>query len=265
MRRNLLVVRAGDSSLHPQWLKAEKAGMRNWDLHVSYFGASEDPYRGSFGESLSRDSGPKYVGLAKCLQDNPAFRAYDLICFPDDDLALSHGTWSDIFDLAQRTGGSIVQPSLDERSYWSHDVTLRRISFDYRKVNFVELMCPIFKWEMLDQVAHYFNDNQSSWGLDYLWSDIARREHRTMFIMDAVCVLHTRAVGSGMLYDGMSPETELRTLLDNQAITQWSGRAADAYVNGTRLKVPMLWLNRKHIKPRIYKSLKSYMQFTNVR
>ena len=38
-RRNLVVVRAGDSSLHPGWLAGP--GERNFDLVVSYFG--DDP------------------------------------------------------------------------------------------------------------------------------------------------------------------------------------------------------------------------------
>jgi len=35
-RRNLVIVRAGNSSLHPEWLKGD--GARNWDIVVNYFG-----------------------------------------------------------------------------------------------------------------------------------------------------------------------------------------------------------------------------------
>ena len=37
----LVVVRAGDSSLHPSWLPP--SGQRSWDLVVNYFG--DDPHR----------------------------------------------------------------------------------------------------------------------------------------------------------------------------------------------------------------------------
>ena len=43
MRNNLLIVRAGDESLHPRWRGNGEA--RNFDLLVSYFGATPGRYR----------------------------------------------------------------------------------------------------------------------------------------------------------------------------------------------------------------------------
>jgi hypothetical protein len=43
VRGNLVVVRAGDSSLHPTWLPA--SGHRNWDLLVSYIGDDPENFR----------------------------------------------------------------------------------------------------------------------------------------------------------------------------------------------------------------------------
>ncbi len=40
-RKNLVIVAAGDASLHEGWLAG--AGERSWDLIVNYFG--EDPQR----------------------------------------------------------------------------------------------------------------------------------------------------------------------------------------------------------------------------
>ena len=42
-RKNLVIVRAGDSSLHEEWLQGE--GERNWDLIVNYFGDDPQRYR----------------------------------------------------------------------------------------------------------------------------------------------------------------------------------------------------------------------------
>jgi len=39
--RNMIVVRSGDESLHPFWLRG--AAERHWDLHVSYFGSRAAP------------------------------------------------------------------------------------------------------------------------------------------------------------------------------------------------------------------------------
>ncbi len=42
-RKYLVIVRAGDKSLHPAWLAGE--GDRTWDLVVNYFGADPEIYR----------------------------------------------------------------------------------------------------------------------------------------------------------------------------------------------------------------------------
>ena len=42
-RQNLVIVRAGNSSLHEEWLTG--AEERNWDLIVNYFGDDPQRYR----------------------------------------------------------------------------------------------------------------------------------------------------------------------------------------------------------------------------
>ena len=44
-RHNLAIVRAGDGSLHTQWLN-RSGEERNWDLIVSYWGDDPKAYRG---------------------------------------------------------------------------------------------------------------------------------------------------------------------------------------------------------------------------
>jgi hypothetical protein len=77
VRRNLVIVRAGDSSLHPTWLPA--SGQRNWDLVVSYFG--DDPQKFRIPDVTRIDGkGPKWIGLHKLLTENiDLVRQYDYI------------------------------------------------------------------------------------------------------------------------------------------------------------------------------------------
>jgi hypothetical protein len=42
-KQHLVVVRAGDNSLHPHWLAGD--GDRTWDLVVSYFGDDPDIFK----------------------------------------------------------------------------------------------------------------------------------------------------------------------------------------------------------------------------
>ena len=39
-RRALVILRAGDQSLHPEWFTNARPESRNWDFHISYFGTS---------------------------------------------------------------------------------------------------------------------------------------------------------------------------------------------------------------------------------
>lgn len=197
--RYLLVVRAGDHSLHPQWLGGPP---RLWDLHISYFGARDAPF-GELppGVTLSRESGPKYIGLADCLDSHPDFLArYSHIGFPDDDLACDAAAWNTAFAVLDETGTDLGQPALDHRSFFSYDLMLRRSWLRFREVNFVELMCPIFTTGFLREILPTWRLNQSSWGLDYLWRDRARQQGRMLAIVDAASVLHTRAIGKGVQY-----------------------------------------------------------------
>lgn len=224
----LLVVRAGDRSLHPGWLAAP----RLWDLHISYFGAREHPF-GDLppGVTLSRQTGPKWLGLKQCLESgafDPGRHSH--IGFPDDDLACDARSWNTAFAVLDEIGAALGQPALDPRSFFSYDITLRRRRLKYREVDFVELMCPIFRTDFLRTVLPTWDLNRSSWGLDLVWREIARRDGRTLAIVDACAVLHTRAIGKGTQYSaanlqGRSPLEDFRELLTAYGIVDTSRRA----------------------------------------
>lgn len=219
-RRNLLIVRAGDKSLHPGWLAAE-GDARSWDLHISYFGPHERPF-GELppGVTLSREVGGKYSGLNDCLAAHPQFlEDYDYIGLPDDDLQIAEGSWSGAFATMTRAGAAVGQPALDHRSFYGHPVTLKARKFLYREVDFVEVMMPIFRTDFLKRVIPEFLVTQSSWGLDFVYSDMALKAGEHMVIDDRNTILHTRQIGKGVLYaDGSSPEKELRALLDARGL-----------------------------------------------
>src|SRR5947209_17239082 len=110
-RRNLLVLRAGDRSLHPHWLAME-GEKRSWDLHISYFGNRAEPFGTlSDGVSLSMEKGPKYVGLGDCFDHNPHFlEHYDLIGCREDGRDGAAGRWSEISEIGVQPGAGSGQP-----------------------------------------------------------------------------------------------------------------------------------------------------------
>ena len=86
-KQHLVVVRAGDNSLHPHWLAGD--GDRTWDLVVSYFGDDPDIFK--VDDVVRIDSkGPKWPALYELFSLYPILATdYDYIWLPDDDVMAS--------------------------------------------------------------------------------------------------------------------------------------------------------------------------------
>lgn len=197
-RRNLIVMRAGDSSLHPTWLKAE-TGERNWDLHISYFADRWPHPYGALpdGVTVSLEKGAKAIGLQTCFDNHPGLTdGYQSVMVADDDIQLTRGTWSEMFDIFEQSGAVLGQASLDPRSFYSHDVTINRRGLLYRETNFVEIMSPVFEGNFLQQFLTKFTVSKTSWGLDMIMSHRAGQSGGKIVIIDQIMMLHTRAVGA---------------------------------------------------------------------
>ena len=224
----LIIVRAGDNSLHPNWLKP--AGPRLWDLHISYFGKQEDPYPLPNGVSFSREVGPKFIGLADCLEKHPEFfERYNYIGLADDDLDADANCWNTAFSTLDRLGAVLGQPSLDWRSFYWHDVVLRRPQFEYRVTDFVEMMAPLVKSDFLREIVPTFRYNQSSIGLDHIWRMKANSEGKLLVIVDSCSMFHTRRMEGGTQYkvaqraSGKTKDQELRELIEKYNIKDVKG------------------------------------------
>lgn len=211
-RRNLVVVRAGDKSLHPHWLSGE--GGRNWDLVVSYFG--DDPGLYKSDEVVRIDAkGPKWHGLHEVFAQHPEFvKNYDYILLPDDDLMASKADINRLFDICRAYGLEVGHPALTWNSYHGHLMTLRNTTTLLRYTNFVELMAPCLSAGMLDKTRCYFDKTLSGWGLQQAWAKLAGKMR--MAIIDEVTVFHTRPVGGPnykvLREKGISPWDEMRAL-----------------------------------------------------
>ncbi len=195
LNRFLVVVRAGDQSLHPHWTST--LATRDWDLVVSYFGDDPHRFRGA-GETRVDDKGLKWQGLHALLTRDDFWHKYDYIWFPDDDLATDQATISKFFHHVVDLGLALAQPALSWSSYYSHPVTVQRPSFRARWTNFIEIMAPCFERRFLETCLPTFAETLSGWGLDWVWPHRLGAETRRSAIIDAVAVTHTRPVGGPM-------------------------------------------------------------------
>jgi hypothetical protein len=218
--RNLVIVRAGDTSLHEGWLAGPEE--RNWDIVVSYFGDDPNRYR---GENIVRidAKGAKWPALHNLIcQHRAEILQYDYVWLPDDDLAADKKTVNRMFDLCSALQLELAQPALSEGSYFSHPITLANNSFLMRYTNFVEIMAPVFSRAFLQRCVASFNENASGHGLDYLWPTWTSGPYHAG-ILDACPVRHTRPLG-GPLYEtiaaqGKTAAQDLPKLLKKYGLT----------------------------------------------
>jgi uncharacterized protein DUF707 len=221
-RRCLVVVRAGDNSLHPAWLDPHAQDQRLWDLHLSYYGTLRDPFPDRPSDvTLSFERGTSFCGLADCFKKAPFRRpldSYDWIWLPDDDLLMDQQEINAFFRYVMKYDLKLAQPALHETSYVAHVITSRHSGSLLRFTDFVEVMCPSFSRRALKRCLPYFRETISSWGLDFLFPKLLGYPPRSIAIVDAAVAVHTRKIRTGLHYDrmreaGKDPWKELDELI----------------------------------------------------
>jgi len=222
-RRNLVLLRCGDSSIHAEWLECGDEA-RNWDFIVNYFDDDPDIFRG--GDWLRIDSkGLKMQGLHDfILAHEDLIRRYEYIWLPDEDLRISCEGINRMFDICRERQLKLAQPSLTPDSYFSHPVTLHCPSFRLRYTSFVEIMAPCFSIDALWKVLPTMDGVFSGWGLDYVWAQLLSPSG-PVAVIDEVRMTHTRPVGGGRFYHvvkdlGHSAWDEVRSIEAKYGITQ---------------------------------------------
>ena len=187
--RRLVFVRAGDDSLHPQWIDPKIE--RNWDLFVSYYDntKTEDKSADFFvAGGLS-----KFQHLKELIKENPDFFFhYDYIWVVDPDVAISPQGIENLFDISTNYHLAISQPSLSHNSFINHPITAHHPSFILRRTNFVEVMCPMFSRNALRVCWESFDKSISSFGLDVLWSYLLNPEQVPFAVIDEVQAKHSK-------------------------------------------------------------------------
>jgi Protein of unknown function (DUF707) len=230
----LVVLRAGDMSLHPGWLEGAPADSRTWDLHLSYYGDDANPFSARPADvTLSFEKGTKATGTVDCLDKfGGRIADYDWVWLPDDDLAADLPTINRFFGIVQEYDLELAQPALGRGSYLAHEVTAQRPHLKLRYTNFVEVMAVCFSKRALQICRPYLGATVSSLGVDYLFPKLLGYPKRAIAIVDETAVVHTRPAGGGPNHAltrqlGIDPGTELEHFLRHHQLTRdirtWGG------------------------------------------
>jgi hypothetical protein len=214
MRRNLIVVRAGDASLHRRWMNDSRA--RKFDLLVSYYGSLPGRYQNR-ADHYHEMQGPRWPAHDWLWRNQrEIFDRYDRVAFVCDDIDAVTASWNLMFDLCERFDLDLAQPAIG--GYASHAITQPVDGSLLRYTNFVEIMCPVFSRRALALCGDTFGQLVSGWGLEFLWAALLPYPQFRIAIVDQVCVDHTRPTRKGPLRPvldalGVDPEVELNETL----------------------------------------------------
>jgi hypothetical protein len=238
-RRHLVILRAGDKSLHPEWIQ----GTRHFDLLISYYGGTPDCHRQG-ADHYEMRKGPKWSCIADLLAARPGLiDQYDSFWFPDDDLSVSTETLNRMFALFEGLGLDLAQPALTLNSYFSWALLLQQEGYVARYSQFVEVMAPLFTRETLRRVLPTFSESRSGWGLDWVWPTVLAPHQPKIAILDATPVWHTRPIG-GELYKNnpdLDPRLDERQLMARYRFESLRASAPYALQASLAYVIPSLW------------------------
>jgi hypothetical protein len=198
-RRYLVIVRAGQRSLHPTW--RDPACPAEFDLLVAAYeqGGVRD------GDDVIFVPGPKVRGYREVFRRCPALLdRYDFIALFDDDIAASVEDINRLFRIGEAFNLDLFQPGLSKYSYFSYAATLANEAFFLRFTNAVEMMCPVFRAGYLKAALPLFELGFET-GIDLLWTRLGHTPWYRYAIVDDVVVSHTRPVGTTKGQNGFGP------------------------------------------------------------
>lgn len=208
MKKNLVIVCAGDNSLHTSW------GRDGYELWVIYYGNNPeigDSYRENADKFFS-DKGLK-LGLIRklCLLNYRLtqkfdFSDYDYIWIPDDDLQFLPGdSPGKLFDVCHKIEPDVFQPAV-ENDYISKawEPTKRVLGNYARRTNIVEIMAFGFSGKVFQEcfltALHSSEFVESGWGIEPIIKNIGESlygRYLNTYVIDALPIIHTRPVGTG--------------------------------------------------------------------
>jgi len=184
--RYLIIVVAGDSSLHRVW-----ADDPRFDLCVMYFGNSKSHFK-----QLKREStyaiamkGMKWQLIRNALKSIP-WKNYEYIWLPDDDIQMEPNKVFKMFQLAHLYDIRLGQPALHNFGlHYPYHAVNKHWAVHF--TNFVEIMVPFLRVDIMEYLFPLFDKDEveSGYGLDSLWPQLSR--NMRLGVIDATPCNHT--------------------------------------------------------------------------
>ena len=195
--RNLVIVRAGDHSLHEGWLE----GQRNWDIITSCYGENPKKWQRHDIKHIIYQGG-KGDGLYDVFQQMPSLlEKYDYIMMADDDFKMTAHDINRTFEIMREHNLQIGQPSFSYQSHVLYFPQVHNPRFKIRFSNFVEASTVCLSANVWRQILPLYQNNPIGWFIDNFWARLTDDPARQVAFIDDVQVTHTRPFGGGEIYD----------------------------------------------------------------
>ena len=192
-RRWCIFTSAGDYNNVLSWV----AGLedREWDLIVAFYGKDETAIHRlrPVCRALFRMQGSKFQNLKKLVNRQPGiFAQYEFIWVADDDLIVTPADVARLFQCASDYDFWISQPAFSGQGRISHPVTAwGGIDSSVRIVNFIEVTCPLFRKDKLDEFLTVYDGELVGWGIDWWFCNhFEANRKRKLAVIDEVVVIN---------------------------------------------------------------------------
>jgi len=190
----LVFTSAGDNAKLHYWLQGDK----NYDLWISYYGDKKNRYKDQSDFYISKKGG-KFPGLHYIYQHwKNILDHYDAIFVVDDDIIISGSEISRLFEIREHYNLWLLQPAFSPVGKISHPITRINPFTFIRYTNFVEVTCPLFQKDKLDDFMKIYDPILIGWGVDWWFLDLlAKGINGKVAIVDEISCInpHDRTKG----------------------------------------------------------------------
>jgi hypothetical protein len=190
----LIFTSAGRNSNIKQWMKDP-----SFDLFTVDY-CQGDSNSKLFSNYYLERKGGKFQNIHFCYSQWPEiFLAYDAIMVMDDDIIISSKKLHELFDILIKENLSVLQPAFCAQGKISHSITKVHAFSRYRKTNFVEVTCPVFKTSELTSFLDKFDPIANGGGVDWWFCHHAenRSTDHCIAVIDSVVCLNPHDIRKG--------------------------------------------------------------------
>lgn len=165
--KNLVFTSAGDNSNLEHWLN----GKSDFDLWISYYGNEEGKFSDISDYYIAKKGG-KFPGLHYIYSHwKGIVDKYDAIFVMDDDLIISGSDIDELFRIRKKYDLWVLQPAFDPRGKVSHGHTKVHLFSFLRYTNFIEVGCPLFRKDKLDDFMAIYDPRVICLGVDFWFAE----------------------------------------------------------------------------------------------